>query len=83
MRYTVRKMFENLKIRERLRKAFTIIVIVSSIAGVVGAIAMMEAMTRISDTSATAEESSATSQELSAQAISLDELISKFILPQE
>lgn len=37
----------------------------------------------VQSNSATAEESSATSQELSAQAISLDELISKFILPQE
>lgn len=33
--------------------------------------------------SATAQESSATSEELSAQAVSLDELISKYILPQE
>lgn len=32
--------------------------------------------------SATAQESSATSEELSAQAVSLDELISKFILPE-
>lgn len=39
-------MFENLKIRERLKKAFTIIVIVSSIAGVVGAIALMITMTQ-------------------------------------
>ena len=31
--------------------------------------------------SATAQESSATSEELSAQAVSLDELISKFVLP--
>lgn len=37
----------------------------------------------VQSNSATAEESSATSQELSAQAISLNELISKFILPQE
>lgn len=37
----------------------------------------------VQSNSATAEESSATSEELSAQAISLDELISKFILPQE
>ncbi len=37
----------------------------------------------VQSNSATAEESSATSQELSAQAISLDELIGKFILPQE
>ena len=37
----------------------------------------------VQSNSATAEESSATSQELSAQAISLDELVSKFILPQE
>ena len=33
--------------------------------------------------SATAQESSATSEELSAQAVSLDELISKYVLPQE
>ncbi len=33
--------------------------------------------------SATAQESSATSEELSAQAVSLDELISKFILPEK
>ena len=33
--------------------------------------------------SATAQESSATSEELSAQAVSLDELISKYILPRE
>lgn len=37
----------------------------------------------VQSNSATAEESSATSEELSAQAISLDELISKFILPQD
>lgn len=37
----------------------------------------------VQSNSATAEESSATSEELSAQAISLDELISKFILPEE
>ena len=37
-------MFENLKIRERLKKAFTLIVIISSIAGVVGAVAMMVVM---------------------------------------
>ena len=36
-----------------------------------------------SGNSATAQESSATSEELSAQAVSLDELISKFILAQE
>lgn len=37
----------------------------------------------VQSNSATAEESSATSQELSAQAICLDELIGKFILPDE
>ena len=30
-------MFENLKIRQRLKKAFAIIVVISSIAGVLGA----------------------------------------------
>ena len=39
-------MFENLKIRARLKKAFTMIVIVSSIAGVLGAIAMLITMTQ-------------------------------------
>ncbi len=37
----------------------------------------------VQSNSATAEESSATSQELSAQALCLDELIGKFILPTE
>ena len=37
----------------------------------------------VQSNSATAEESSATSEELSAQAICLDELIGKFILPTE
>lgn len=37
----------------------------------------------VQSNSATAEESSATSEELSAQAICLDELISKFILPNK
>ncbi len=37
----------------------------------------------VQSNSATAEESSATSEELSAQAICLDELISKFILPTD
>ena len=36
----------------------------------------------VQSNSATAQESSATSEELSAQAVSLDELISKFILPE-
>ena len=31
-------MFENLKIRQRLKKAFAIIVVISSIAGVLGAL---------------------------------------------
>lgn len=37
----------------------------------------------VQSNSATAEESSATSQQLSAQALCLDELIGKFILPTE
>ena len=37
----------------------------------------------VQSNSATAQESSATSEELSAQAICLDELIGKFILPKE
>lgn len=37
----------------------------------------------IQNNSAAAEESSATSQELSAQATSLDDLVSKFVLPEE
>lgn len=37
----------------------------------------------VQSVSATAQESSATSEELSAQAVSLDELISKYVLPQE
>lgn len=37
----------------------------------------------VQSNSATAEESSATSEELSAQAICLDELIGKFILPSD
>ena len=36
----------------------------------------------IQNNSAAAEESSATSQELSAQAASLDDLVSKFVLPE-
>ena len=39
-------MFENLKIRQRLKKAFAIIVVISSIAGVLGALAMIVTMNR-------------------------------------
>ena len=39
-------MFENLKIRQRLKKAFVIIVVISSIAGVLGALAMIVTMNR-------------------------------------
>lgn len=39
-------MFENLKIRQRLKKAFTIIVVLSSLAGVLGALAMIVTMNR-------------------------------------
>lgn len=37
----------------------------------------------IQTNAAVAEESSATSEELSAQAVSLDELIAKFVLPEK
>lgn len=37
----------------------------------------------VQSNSASAEETSATSQELSAQATSLDELVGKFILPED
>ena len=39
-------MFENLKIKQRLKKAFAIIVVISSIAGVLGALAMIVTMNR-------------------------------------